>query len=35
MKDWLKQIADEHIPAGTGWSFTLGMVLVFVRTRVG
>lgn len=29
MKDWLKQIADEHIPAGTGWSFTLGMVLVF------
>ncbi len=29
MKAWLKRIADEHVPAGTGWSFTLGMVLLF------
>ena len=26
---WLKRIANEHVPAGTGWSFTLGMVLLF------
>ncbi len=29
MKEWLKRIAEEHVPAGTGWSFTLGMVLLF------
>ena len=26
---WLKKITDEHVPAGTGWSATLGMVLLF------
>ena len=29
MKDWLRKIADEHVPAGTGWSFTLGALLLF------
>ncbi len=29
MRAWLRRIADEHVPAGTGWSFTLGMVLLF------
>ncbi len=29
MRAWLKRVAEEHVPAGTGWSFTLGMVLLF------
>ena len=29
MKDWLTRVAAEYVPAGTGWEFTLGMVLVF------